>query len=658
MFKGAFTRVKRVVLALTLLSLLTSPMPAAQAANYTITYDANAGYVGAVAQAGITTGSIPAQTSVAQGTVVTVAAKGNLARQGFTFAGWNDRQDGTGITYTAGSGTFTLGAANVTLWAKWEIPVAARLIGNGGTIIAVTDSNTVTNGGFCLSAGVRGITSDGTYIYYRPSTNIGYICKVTTAGVVVSVHQVTGLDGVASDQLALVYGNGCLFVRKDTATTFTSIWCIVISASATWTMTSIALATNPLPLGGGWLNGNFIQFPDGRIGSVGTSVVATSWGGGVGTGAGQCPATMYCKTLRLYNVSGTGASVTTTYSTDFILADSTPGNASWPSDDHGIATDGTYLYQVRHARGYKVWALQTTGPSYLVFNGDGDGNAGTTPDCGASTGVTGTYCRITYPIDGVTNTNVARSFGNATYFGRAHGLNRYLIGDYEANSKFWLSDAAAPPPGPGNPDLTPPAYTNSDTFTVAENIATTFNAATIIVNESSTITLGAGIDGALFNILVIDTATVYIRFKSSPDYEAPTDVGTNNIYNFTITATDAAGNAGSRTFAIIVTNLNEASTTSPPSVTGSAYKGIVTTITVTVNAPGTVAFFLAGKRIPACLKRATSGTYPNYTATCSWKPPVIGFQNLTAELTPSDNTFSKSTSSVGTFWVLKRTTTR
>lgn len=622
----------------------------AAAANFTITYNANAGQVGAVAQAGVTTGSLPATTSVAQGTVVTVAAQGDLARQGFTFGGWNDRADGTGITYTAGSGTFTLGAANVTLYALWQVPVAARLLGNGGSVVNVTDPNNITNGSFCMGKGIRGITSDGTYIYFRPSVKIGYICKTDTNGVLISVIAVSGLDLIPETQLALVYGNGCLFLRKDASTTFNSILCISISA---WNLTEIALpGAYPMPTGGTWLYGNFIQFPDGRIGSVGTSTAAASWPGGQGTGAGQCPATMFCKTLRLYTVSGTGASVTTTFSTDFILADIHNG---WPSDDHGIATDGTYLYQVRHARGYKVWALQTTGPSYLVFNGDADGNTGTSPACGASTGVTGTYCPIANPVTG---SSTGAALTNATYFGRSHGLERYLVGDFDGSSRFWLSSPATPPPGPGNPDVTPPSFTNSDTFTVNENIATSFNAATITVNDSATLVIAAGNDGALFNIIIAETATAYLRFKVSPDYEGPTDVGSNNIYNITVSATDSVGNARSRTFAIVITNLNEPSTTTPPSISGVAYKGVAISLTVTVNSPGTVRFFLSGKRIAGCLARPTSGTYPNYTATCQWKPPVMGFQNLTAELSPSDPSFSRSTSAVGTFWVYKRTTLR
>jgi hypothetical protein len=630
----------RLVLTTFITALFLAILSPASAANYTIAYDANAGQVGAVAQAGITTGSLPATTSVAQGTIVTVAARGNLARQGFTFGGWNDRADGTGITYAAGSGTFTLGAGNVTLYAIWQVPVAARLIGDGGSAIDVTDPNTVPDGNLCMGKGIRGITSDGTFIYYRPSVNFGYICKTRSDGVLVSVHSVSGLSAVGETQLALVYGNGCLFLRKNTSSTLNSIWCISITA---WTLTSIGLpAGYDMPQGGGWLNGNFIQFPDGRIGSVGTTA----------GGASSCPSNMYCKTLRLYNVSGNGSAVTTTFSTDFILADI---HNNWPDDDHGIATDGTYLYQVRYARGYKVWALQTTGPSYLVFNGDANGATSTTPSCGASTGVTGTFCSINYPVTGGAS---GPTMANATYFGRSHGLERYLIGDYDGSSRFWLSNSASPPPGPGNPDVTAPFFTNSDTFTVNENIATSINAATITVDDSATISIAAGIDGSLFNIVIAETATAYLRFKTSPDFEAPTDSGANNIYNITITASDSLGNARSRTFAIIITNVNEASTTSAPGVTGTAYKGIVTTLTVTVNAPGRVRFFLSGKRISGCLSQATSGTYPNYTATCQWRPPVMGFQNLTAQLTPSDSSFSSSTSSVGRFWVYKRTTRR
>ncbi|MTA02289.1 MAG: hypothetical protein F2578_03025 [Actinobacteria bacterium] len=638
----------RVITALALAFTATlSAIPTAQANPFTISYNANADVVGAVTQKGITTGSVPTSSPQASGTTYTVLGQGTLARQGFTFAGWNTSSTGTGTTYQPGS-TFTL-TANATLFAIWTVPAAARLIGNGGAIINVANTNSVANGSLCLSAGIRGITSDGTHIYFRPSTNPGYICKTLPSGVLVSVHLVTGLDLVASDQLALVFGNGCLYLRKDT-TTVNSIYCIAIS---NWSLNSISLpAGNPLPAGGGWLNGNFIQFPDGRIGSVGTSTAAASWSGGVGTGAGQCPSTMFCKSLRLYTPAGTGAATVLTYSAEFVLTDEING---WPDDDHGIATDGTYLYQIRYSRGYKVWALQTTSPSFLVFNGDANGGSATTPACGATTGVTATYCLISNPVNGA---STGAALTNATYFGRSHGLGKYLVGDFNGASRFWLSDAAAPPPGPGNPDITPPAFTNSDTFTVTENIATSFNAATITVNDSATLVIAAGSDGALFNIVKVETATAYLRFKASPDFEAAADIGANNIYNITITTTDSVGNAASRTFFIVVSNVYESSVTTAPAVTGDVYKGIVTTITVTVNAPGSVRFLWSGKKIPGCLARPTSGNYPNYTATCQWKPAVTALQTITAEFISSDSSFSRSSSAPSSFWVLKRTTRR
>lgn len=518
-----------------LCTALLLPQQSALAVDYTVTYDGNANKVGSYTQAGLVTGSVASVTQ-ASGSTVTVAAQGNLARQGFTFAGWNTAADGTGISYTAGTATFTL-TGNTTLYAKWTVPVAARLIGNGGSMISVVNTNSVTNGSYCLSAGVRGITSDGTDIYFRPSTYLGYICRVTSAGVIVSVNAVSGLAAVGADSISLVYGNGCLFLRKDSNSTLNSIWCIALSD---WSMTSISLpAGYNMPAGGTWLYGNLVQFPDGRIGSIGTSVAAASWSGGVGTGAGQCPTGMYCKTIRLYSVTGSGSTVAVTFSTDFILAD----YEVWPSDDHGIATDGTYLYQIHHASGYKVWALRSDGPSFLVFNAAGSGA------CGANAGTSGTYCQITYPVDGSSSTSYA--FGNGTYLGRSHGLQKYLIGDYLANSKFWLSDPATPPPGPGFP----------------------------------------------------------------------------------------------------------ASSLGAPSITGTVYKGVVATISITSNLAGIVRFFVGGKRISTCKDRATSGTYPNFTVSCSWKPPVTGKQVVTATLTPTSNLFSAVTNTA-TYWVVKRTTTR
>ena len=76
---------------------------------YNVTYDANGG-----------TGS---QTDTLSpyyaGVTVTVLDKGTMARDKYNFTGWNTAADGTGDDYVEND-TFTMPAANVTLYAQWE----------------------------------------------------------------------------------------------------------------------------------------------------------------------------------------------------------------------------------------------------------------------------------------------------------------------------------------------------------------------------------------------------------------------------------------------------------------------------------------------------------------------------------------------------------
>ena len=620
----------RVLIALASYALFSAQLPSAIAVNYSVTYYANE----TMFQGGATTGTVPTTGSYVSGSTVTAAANsGNLARQGFTFTGWNTLANGTGNHYNPGQ-TFVIGG-NVSFYAEWSIPASARLIGSTGSIVTISGTGSVTNGNYC-AGGMRGITSDGTYIYFRSGVTSanGYLCKAKLDGTLVSVFNVGGtLTSISQDSLALTYANGCVFIRASGAAGST-LYCIDISDGSFTTMTQPS--GKLLFAGQTWLNGNLITFPDGRIGAVSApnQTLAT------GTGAGQCPSGMYCKILRLYTLANSGKSTTLTFSEDIILADN---SASWPSDDHGIATDGTYLYQINYSSGYKVYALASGSPSYLVFDGVGTGS-------GSCAATSPTYCAINSPNTGLT-------MSNATYIGRSHLTNQYLMGDYNANS-FWLSASIAPPPGPGNPDITPPSFTSTDTFTVSENISTTFNAATITVNDSATLTIAAGLDGSLFTIAIVDTATAYIRFNVSPDFEGPTDTGGNNQYDITIRATDSVGNVGSRTINIRVTNVNEAATIPAPTVAANVYKGITTSLSITVNAPGKVRFFVDGKRIAGCLSVATTGTYPNYVATCNWEPATMSRRTVTAQLTPSDLTFTGGLSPVLTVWVLKRTTLR
>jgi hypothetical protein len=203
------------------------------------------------------------------------------------------------------------------------------------------------------------------------------------------------------------------------------------------------------------------------------------------------------------------------------------------------------------------------------------------------------------------------------------------------------------------PDTTAPSITSASTFDLNENISTSTTAATIRTNESATISIVSTGDYAKFTITFSDSTTALIKFIASPNYEQPTDIGADNSYSLSISAADLAGNTGSQSIVIRVLDVNE-----NPGLSGTPYKGQVVTITVAVSSPGTVRFFINGKRIPNCLSRATSGSIPNVTATCSWRPNVQGKASITTTFTPSNIALPTETSSPTVVQVLRRSNNR
>ena len=91
---------------------------------YTVTYSAN----------GATGGTAPTDTTHYEvGKAVTVAGNtGSLTKTGYAFAGWNTVADGSGTDRATGS-TFTMGSADVTLYAKWTAGVAQTFTAGGIT---------------------------------------------------------------------------------------------------------------------------------------------------------------------------------------------------------------------------------------------------------------------------------------------------------------------------------------------------------------------------------------------------------------------------------------------------------------------------------------------------------------------------------------------
>jgi hypothetical protein len=203
-----------------------------------------------------------------------------------------------------------------------------------------------------------------------------------------------------------------------------------------------------------------------------------------------------------------------------------------------------------------------------------------------------------------------------------------------------------------------PTFSNSATASFAENTTVSTNVLTISVNESATYAIKSTLDYTFFNLVYVDTVTSRLRFITSPDFEAKADAGANNDYDIVIRATDVIGNYSEFAIKITVTDVNENPTIDAPTLSTAATKGVAVTITVITDTPGKVQFLAQGKKIPNCLSRATSGSYPNYTASCSWKPNVTGSRALNAIIKPTNGALASITSSSKTYSVSKRTNNR
>ena len=88
---------------------------------YRVFYDGN----------GATSGNVPEDhNEYLRDSEVTVLSQGNLKKEGYTFAGWNTQADGKGKTYKPGE-KFTIGGANVTLYAVWNPKATTHSPGTG-----------------------------------------------------------------------------------------------------------------------------------------------------------------------------------------------------------------------------------------------------------------------------------------------------------------------------------------------------------------------------------------------------------------------------------------------------------------------------------------------------------------------------------------------
>jgi hypothetical protein len=200
-----------------------------------------------------------------------------------------------------------------------------------------------------------------------------------------------------------------------------------------------------------------------------------------------------------------------------------------------------------------------------------------------------------------------------------------------------------------------------------DHVAPNLSSFTLNGYETSTAvgTLSFSGSPAYFNLSGVDSGQFLVNssgvlsFDALKNYESPSDNGGNRTYDFTVRLTDANGNWNAWNFTVVLKDVIEGTSLTQPVLSSTPYKGVTLTITVTpsgdgTSIPGNVTYLMAGQRIAGCYKKVYSGTG---NSTCSWRPTTLGNREITVVFTPTNSSFSSSTSRKS-FWINKRTTNR
>ncbi|MDD1428653.1 VCBS domain-containing protein, partial [Dolichospermum sp. ST_sed9] len=139
-----------------------------------------------------------------------------------------------------------------------------------------------------------------------------------------------------------------------------------------------------------------------------------------------------------------------------------------------------------------------------------------------------------------------------------------------------------------------PVITSAATATFAENgTGTVYTATATDVDAGTTLTYSlSGTDANLFNI-----NNGAVTFKTAPNFEVPTDNGTNNVYDINVIATDNGALTATQAVAITVTNVNDAPVITSAATATFAENGTGTVYTVTAtdaDAGATLTYSLSG----------------------------------------------------------------
>ena len=151
------------------------------------------------------------------------------------------------------------------------------------------------------------------------------------------------------------------------------------------------------------------------------------------------------------------------------------------------------------------------------------------------------------------------------------------------------------------------------------------------------------------------TYTVFSRPSSGTTIETVTGLTNGVQYTFRVASQNSGGLSP---YSAVKSTTPFGGSVAAPSLSADVRKGISTTLTIYQSFSGKVRFFVDGKKIPGCLNVVASGSAPNFTATCSFKPAWSGRVQFKAYVTSTDGAYSSTYSNVLYVQVGRRSTTR
>ena len=192
------------------------------AATYSVTYNANL--------AG-TTGSVPDAEAYANGATVEVKGNtGSLAKTGYTFLGWSTTSGYSASYYTAGN-TFSMGTANVTLYAQWKL--------NGTITVSPAAGTTLTKDAATNSSVTSTLAGMTIHAAWGTTAQSFETVKATTGKASPRVDGFSYTDAGSTKVLSLVASDGTFYSDVQTFSyTAGTVAPVITCASNTVTITS------------------------------------------------------------------------------------------------------------------------------------------------------------------------------------------------------------------------------------------------------------------------------------------------------------------------------------------------------------------------------------------------------------------------------------